>query len=195
MSKKAKAGNTVDSAKKLGKEFKEFLTRGNVIALATGVILGGAFQAVINSLVNDIFLPVIGGLTKTIDFSKGFWDLNRIGNPAASPYPTAAAAIAEGHIVVTYGTLITATINFFIIGFVVFLLVKSISSMGDAGKKVRRRGKAKPPAPKPEPTTKECPFCCSEISIKATRCPHCTSELPVAQEEEPEEESKEEANV
>jgi len=177
-------------AKKFGTEFKEFITKGNVISLAIGVILGGAFQAVINSAVNDIFLPVLGMFTKRIDFSKGFWDLSRIfENPAMDAYTTAEAAQNAGHVVVTYGTLITAVINFLIIGLVVFCIVKSINSMGDVGKKVRRKGKAAPEEPLPAPTTKECPFCCSEIPIKATRCPQCTSELPAEEEAEEDQET------
>ena len=171
-------GKKKNPAKKLGREFKDFITKGNVISLAVGVIIGGAFQAVINSAVNDVFLPVLGMLTKRIDFSKGFWDLSRLMDPAMDPLPTAKAAQDVGHVVISYGTLITAVINFLIIGLVVFAIVKSINSMGDAGKKVRRRRKAAPEEPKPEPTTKECPFCRSEIAIKATRCPQCTSGLP-----------------
>jgi len=181
-------GKKKNPAKKFGTEFKEFITKGNVISLAIGVILGGAFQAIINSAVNDVFLPVLGMFTKRIDFSKGFWDLSRISDPALDALATAEAAQQAGHVVVSYGTLITAVINFLIIGLVVFCIVKSVNSMGDAGKKVRRK-KKEPEAPKPEPTTKECPFCCSEIAIKATRCPQCTSELP--EEEEAEEETEE----
>ena len=175
---------------KVGKEFREFITKGNVISLAVGVILGGAFQAVINSAVNDVFLPIISIFTKRIDFSRGFFDLSRIKEPNLDVMPSAAAALSAGRVVVTYGTLITAVINFLIIGFVVFAIVKSINSMGDVGKKVKKRGKAEePPAP---PTTKECPYCCSTISIKATRCPQCTSELPI---EEPGEEPGEESDA
>lgn len=164
-------------AKKFGREFKEFITKGNVINLAVGVIIGGAFQSVINSLVNDILLPVIGIFTKDIDFSQGFLDLTRIKDPTLDAFTTAQLAKDAGRVVMSYGTLITAVINFLIIGFVVFLMVKSINSVEDVGKKVRRKRHPAPEPPKPEPTTKECPFCCSEISIKASRCPHCTSVL------------------
>ena len=178
-------GKKRNPAKKFGTEFKEFITKGNVISLAIGVILGGAFQAVINSAVNDVFLPIIGIFTKGIDFSKAFLDLTYLRNPGLDPIATAKAAQDAGHVVVSYGTLITAAINFLIIGLVVFCIVKSINSVGDVGKKVRRK-KSAPEEPKPAPTTKECPFCRSEIAIKATRCPHCTSQLP---EEEAEEET------
>ena len=174
--------------KKYGKEFKEFITKGNVISLAVGVVLGGAFQAVINSAVNDVFLPIIGMFTKEIDFSKGFLDLSRLMDPGQyARKATAALAQAEGHVVVTYGTLITAIINFLIIGLVVFAIVKSINSVGDMGKKVKKRAIKGAPAPAPAPpTTRECPYCISEISIKATRCPNCTSQLPLEEEEETE---------
>ena len=160
-----------------------------MISLAVGVVLGGAFQAVINSAVNGIFLPIISIFTDRIDFSRGFIDLTRIKYPGKDVLASAEAALADGRVVITYGTLITAVINFLIIGLVVFAIVKSINSIGDAGKKVASRGKAQPPA---APTTKECPYCVSTISVKATRCPHCTSQLP---EEETEEEKEEEEKV
>jgi len=176
-------------AKKFGAEFKDFITKGNVVSLAVGVIIGGAFQAVINSAVKDVFMPVIGEFTKRIDFSTAFIDLTRMRNPSLDLISTAEDAIEAGRVLVTYGTLITAVINFLIIGLVVFFIVKSITSMGDVGKKVNIRSKKKPAPeePKPEPTVKECPFCCSEIAIKATRCPHCTSQLPEEEKEEAEE--------
>jgi len=183
----------VEKARKLGKEFKDFITKGNVISLAVGVIVGGAFQAVINSAVGDVFLPLLGAFTKGIDFSAAFIDLTRIRHPSVDVMATAADAIAAGRVVVSYGTLITAAINFLVIGFVVFCIVKSINSVGDAGKKVRRKRKPAPEEPSPEPTTKECPFCCSEIAIKATRCPHCTSQLPEEEEEAEAEEEEAEA--
>ncbi|MCL2494294.1 MAG: large conductance mechanosensitive channel protein MscL [Oscillospiraceae bacterium] len=171
-------GKRKGTAKKFGTEFREFITKGNVISLAVGVIIGGAFQAVVNSAVNDVFMPVISIFTKNIDFSKGFLDLSRLRDPAMDSYVSAKVALDNGHIVLSYGTLLTAALNFLIIGFVVFCIVKSISSVGDAGKKVRKKKKAAPEKPKPAPATKECPFCCSEIAVKATRCPNCTSELP-----------------
>ena len=164
-------------AKKFGKEFKEFLVKGNAIMLAVGVVIGGAFQAIVNSLVNDILMPVIGLITGGVDFSHGFVDLSHLRGEEL------------GSIVITYGTLMVAIINFLIIGLVIFLLVKSITSMDGAAKKAGKRCKKalhleEPPAPPAPPTTKECPFCITEISIKATKCPNCTSKLP---EELPEE--------
>ena len=175
-------------AKKFGTEFREFITKGNVISLAVGVIIGGAFQSVINSAVKDVFMPIIGEFTKRIDFSTAFLDLTRMRNPSLDLISTAEEAMEAGRVLVTYGTLITAVINFLIIGMIVFFIVKSINSVGDVGKKVRRKKKkAQEEEPKPaEPTTKGCPFCCSEIAIKATRCPRCTSQLEEEAEEETE---------
>jgi len=185
-------GKKKNPAKKFGREFREFITKGNVISLAIGVIIGGAFQAVVNSAVNDVFLPIIGVFTRGVDFSKAYLDLTYMRNPSLDPLATAKAAQDAGHVVVSYGTLLTAAINFLIIGLVVFAIVKSITSVGDAGKKVTRKKKAEPEK-KPAPTTKECPFCCSEIAFKATRCPNCTSELP--EKEKAEEEPGEESNA
>jgi len=154
-----------EKTKKFGREFKEFLVKGNAMALAIGVVIGGAFQAVVNSLVNDILMPFIGWFTAGVDFSDAYFSLPRLHDDIEP-------------VAITYGTLITAVINFFIIGFVVFLLVKSISSGGKAMKKVCHLEKPEE-APAP-PTTKECPFCITEISIKALRCPHCTSKLEEA---------------
>lgn len=155
--------------KSIGKEFKEFLTQGNVISLAVGVIIGGAFQAIVNSLVNDIILPVVGMFTSGIDFSQGALNLSALFHQE----------LAEGAepVLVRYGTLLTAVINFLIIGLVIFLLVKGLNSMSDVTKKAKGRGKPAPEAPPAPPTTKECPFCCSSIAIKAARCPQCTSVL------------------
>ena len=132
-------------------EFKEFIMRGNVIDLAVGVIIGGAFQAIVSSLVDDIIMPIISLLTKGMDFTKLAIQINE-------------------ETTLNYGNFITAIINFLIMALVIFLLVKGIN-------KVHTIGKKEEPAEEEAPTTKECPFCKSEISIEATRCPHCTSEL------------------
>ena len=128
-------------------EFRQFIAKGNVMNLAVGVIIGAAFQAITNSLVNDIISPVIG-LFASADMSA--WSVMIDG--------------AE----IRYGAFLTAIINFLIMALVIFLLVKILNRIMAMGKK---------PEPKAEPTTKKCPFCCSEIAIEATRCPHCTSEL------------------
>ncbi len=147
-------------------EFKKFIMRGNVIDLAVGVIVGGAFQAIVKSLVDDLVMPVISLLTKGLDFSKLFVALD--GNE----YATLEAAQEAGAAVITYGNFISAVINFLIMAFVVFCLIKAINTVADKAKKKEEEDVA--PA---EPTTKECPFCKSEIAIEATRCPHCTSQL------------------
>ena len=130
-------------------EFKAFIAKGNVMNLAVGVIIGAAFQAITTSLVNDIISPFLGLFTPT-DMSG--WTF-MIGN-------------AE----IRYGAFLTAIVNFLIMAFVVFLLVKFVNKLMDLGKKPVEEAPA-------APTTKKCPFCCSEIAIDATRCPHCTSEL------------------
>lgn len=144
-------------------EFKKFIMRGNVMDLAVGVIIGGAFQAIINSLVNDIIMPVISLITGGIDFSNMFIQLS-----GTEHYTTLAAAQEAGVAVIGYGSFITALLNFLIMAFVIFMLVRSINKLSARMEK---------PAAPAEPTTKICPFCQSEISINATRCPHCTSEL------------------
>ena len=145
-------------------EFKKFIMRGNVIDLAVGVIVGGAFQAIVKSLVDDLVMPVISLLTKGLDFSKLFVALD--GNE----YATLEAAQEAGAAVITYGNFISAVINFLIMAIVVFCLIKAINTVADKSKKKEEEAPA-------EPTTKECPFCKSEIAIEATRCPHCTSQL------------------
>lgn len=150
---------------KITSEFKEFIMRGNVIDLAVGVIIGAAFQAIVNSLVNDIIMPVISLVTGGLDFSNWFVALD------GQKYATLAAAQEAGASVLAFGNFISAILNFLIMAFVIFLLVKGINKARSVGKKEEA------PAEEPEPTTKECPFCKSEIAIEATRCPHCTSEL------------------
>ena len=142
-------------------EFKTFIMRGNVIDLAVGVIIGGAFQAIVNSLVNDIIMPLIGLITKG-SFENLFFALD--GNT----YETLAAAQEAGANVLTYGAFISAIINFIIMAFVIFIIVKSINKLND---------KVKKPEEEAAPTTKVCPFCKSEIAIDATKCPHCTSSI------------------
>jgi len=147
------------------KEFKEFVLRGNVVDMAVGIIIGAAFGTIVTSLVNDVIMPPIGLLLGGVDFSNLFI-LLKAGSPAA-PYPSLADAQAAGAVTINYGVFINAVISFLIVAFVIFLLIRSINRM--------RREEEAPP---PEPTTKECPYCLSTISIKATRCAHCTSELP-----------------
>lgn len=141
------------------KEFKEFAMKGNMIDLAVGVIIGGAFNSLVTSLVDNIIMPLISIVAGKLDFSNWFLALD------GKDYATLAEAQKAGAATLNYGTFISGFINFIIMAFVVFLLVKAMN-------KLRTRNEV--PA---APTTKVCPFCKSEIAIDAQRCPHCTSEL------------------
>ncbi len=143
-------------------EFKKFIMRGNVMDMAVGVVVGSAFSAIVTSLVNDIIMPLISALTGGIDFSNWFVALD------GSHYKTLKAASEAGAATLNYGAFLSAVINFLIIAFCIFSVVKAINAMGD---------KLRGPQEEEAPTTKVCPYCKSEIDIKATRCPHCTSEL------------------
>lgn len=143
------------------KEFKEFIMRGNVIDMAVGIIIGASFGSIINSLVNDIIMPPIGLLMGKVDFSNRYILLQ----PGAS-YDTLADAQAAGAVTLNYGLFINSIINFLIVGLAVFLLIKAVNRMH-----------VQKPAEPDEPTVKECPFCYTEIPIKASRCPNCTSEI------------------
>lgn len=140
-------------------EFKKFAMRGNAIDLAVGFIMGGAFGAIVNSLVNDIIMPPIGLLLGKVDFSNLFINLS------GTAYATLEEAKKAGAATINYGLFINTLVNFLIVSFALFLVVRQVN-----------RWTAKP-APAAEPTTKECPYCYSEIPIKATRCPQCTSQL------------------
>ena len=148
-------------------EFKKFIMRGNVIDLAVGVIIGGAFQAIVNSLVNDVVSPVISLATKGVNFADKFIVLTS----DEVSFATVEAAAKAGYATLNYGSFITAVINFLIMAFVIFLLVKGINKLSDLGKKKEEEAPA-------EPTTKVCPFCKSEIAIDAVKCPNCTSDIP-----------------
>ncbi|MCR5522423.1 MAG: large conductance mechanosensitive channel protein MscL [Clostridia bacterium] len=145
-------------------EFKEFIMRGNVIDLAVGVIIGGAFQAIVNSLVNDVIMPVISLITGGIDFANKFVALD------GGSYATLAEAQEKGAAVIAYGNFISAVINFLIMAVVIFLIVKAINKVANAKKKTDEE-------PEAAPTTKVCPYCKSEIDIEASKCPHCTSDV------------------
>jgi len=168
------------------KEFKEFLVKGNAVSLAIGIIIGAAFQAVINSVVNDVFMPFISLFTRFVgpegNLKEKYWDLTASAVNENGVRMTLEEVRGQGHIIVTYGALLAAVINFLVIGFVAFMIVRSLMSMEKIGKKKSR--KKKTPEPEPEPTAKECPFCVSEISVRATRCPHCTSILETEETEE-----------
>jgi large conductance mechanosensitive channel len=149
----------------MSKEFKDFAMRGNVVDMAVGIIIGGAFGTIVKSLVNDVLMPPIGLLLGGVDFSN-FYLVIKDGAKAAAPYAALADAKAAGAVTVNYGVFLNDVISFLIVAIAVFMLVRGIN-------KLRRQEQAKP-AP---PTTKECPYCVSTISIKATRCPNCTSEV------------------
>ena len=154
---------------KFFKEFKEFALRGNVIDLAVGVIIGGAFQAIVNSVINDLIMPFVGLLTGGANFSEQFVILKLPEGVAEADVVSLEVAKELGVATFNYGAFITAVINFIIMAIVIFLLVKGINKLQNIKKK---------PVEEAAPTTKVCPFCKSEIAIEATRCPHCTSELP-----------------
>jgi large conductance mechanosensitive channel len=149
------------------KEFKEFAMRGNVIDMAIGIIIGGAFGPIVGSMVGDIIMPPIGLALGNVDFSNLFL-LVKEGSKAAAPYASLADAKAAGAVTINYGVFINSVISFVIVAFCVFLLVKTMNRM-------KREEEAAPV----EPTTRDCPFCCSAIPLKASRCPNCTSDLKV----------------
>lgn len=141
------------------KEFKEFALRGNVIDLAVGIVIGAAFGRIVTSLVNDILMPPIGLVLGRVDFSNLFISLS-------GRYASLAEAQAAGAPTINYGLFINTLLDFIIVTFAIFLLVRQVNRL--------RRQPAAAPA---EPTTRECPYCLSTIPLKATRCPHCTSQL------------------
>ena len=140
------------------KEFREFVSRGNMIDLAVGVVIGAAFGAVVTSLVNDIIMPPIGMLLSGVNFKDLFITLN------GKTYPSASAAQAASAPAIYYGSFLNTVIDFVIVALVIFLLVKAINRL-------------KRPTPPADPTTKECQYCHTVIPIKAVRCPNCTSDL------------------
>ncbi len=140
------------------KEFKEFAMRGNVLDMAVGIIIGAAFGRIITSLVNDVLMPPIGLLLGKVDFSNLFVNLS------GTAYPSLAEAKKAGASVIAYGSFLNTVLDFLIVAFVIFLLIKQVN-------------RRKKPAPAAAPSTKDCPFCQSAIPLKASRCPHCTSQL------------------
>ena len=152
------------------KEFKKFISRGNVMDLAVGVIIGGAFQAIVTSLVNDLITPLISIATKNVNFA----DLS----------------VKVGEAELTYGNFISAIINFFIVALVIFFMVKAVNKLDEKNKasleklsnskiasKLKKNKKGKDEEEEKEPETKLCPYCLSEIPFKATKCAHCASDL------------------
>lgn len=145
------------------KEFKEFAIKGNAVDLAIGVIIGAAFGSIVTSLVKDVIMPPVSLLTGGLDFSNKFVVL-KAGADGVANFATPALAAADKAVTWNYGNFITLVINFAIVAFCVFMVVKAMNKM-------------KRPDPGAEPTSKDCPACAMTIPVKATRCPHCTSEL------------------
>jgi len=144
------------------KEFKEFVTRGNAVDMAVGLIIGAAFGAIVGSLVTDVLMPPIGLALGKVDFANLLVVLKSGAVPG--PYASVAAAKEAGAVTLNYGVFINTIISFLIIAFAVFLVIRQINKL-----------RTKPEAP--APATKECPYCLSAVAIKATRCPFCTSTL------------------
>ena len=149
------------------KEFKDFAMRGNVVDMAVGIIIGGAFGTIVKSLVADVLMPPVGLLLGGVDFANLFVVLQ----PGATPGPYAALSDAQtaGAVSINYGVFFNNIISFLIVAFAVFLLIRGINSL-------QRQEEAAPP----KPTEKECEFCLSKIAIGATRCANCTSQLSAA---------------
>ncbi|MGG7154945.1 large conductance mechanosensitive channel protein MscL [Clostridium perfringens] len=148
------------------KEFKEFAMKGNVIDLAIGVVIGGAFGKIVTSLVNDIIMPVVGSLVGKVDFSNLYINLS------GQQFNSLQEAQAAGAATINYGLFLNNLINFLIIAFSIFIVIKQINKLKNFTMKKEEV--------KVEATEKDCPYCCTKIDIKATRCPHCTSILEEA---------------
>jgi large conductance mechanosensitive channel len=148
------------------KEFKEFAVKGNAVDLAIGVIIGAAFGAIVQSLVKDIIMPPITLLTGGLDFTKKFVVLKAAANGATN-FTTPDQAAAAGAVTWNYGNFITLVVNFLIIAFCIFVVVRAMNRL-------------KHPPPDTAPTSKDCPYCMMTIPVKAKRCPHCTTELTAA---------------
>ena len=151
--------------KGIANEFKQFVMRGNVIDMAVGIIIGGAFTKIVNSMVADVLMPPLGLLLGKVDFSNWFIVIKK-GADGASNFATMAEAQAAGATTLNLGLFLNAIISFVIVAFCIFILIKAINKLNKPA-----------PAPAAAPTTNKCPFCCSEIALEATRCPHCTSEI------------------
>ena len=148
------------------KDFKEFAFKGNMIDLAVGMIIGAAFTALVNSVVGNLIMPIISLFTGGIDFNNMYLPLNEAAKAAATQGSDIATARAAGA-VFAYGTFITDLIQFLILAFVVFMMIRVLSNLIRSEKEEAAE----------DPTTKECPFCKTEIHIDATKCPNCTSDL------------------
>lgn len=161
--------------KKFFQEFKAFATRGNVVDLAVGVIIGAAFQKIVTSAVNDLVMPVIGLITGTANFNEAFHILKLPEGVTADMVTSLEVAKELGVTTLNYGAFIAAVIDFIIMAFVIFVMVKLITKASSLKKKKEEVVEEVPAAP----TTKVCPFCLSEIPVAASKCAHCTSDVPV----------------
>ena len=151
--------------KNLAQELKDFILRGNVLDMAVGIIIGASFKSIVDSLVNDVIMPPIGMLLGKVDFTNLYWQIS----PADVIYPSLEAAKAAGAVTLNYGSFVNTVISFLIVACAVFAVIKAINTLKDRV--------CKQEVVEAEATTKECPYCFSTISIKATRCPNCTSEV------------------
>ena len=146
----------------MGKDFREFILRGNVVDMAVGIIIGAAFVTIVKSLVDDIIMPPIGLLLGNVDFTNLFVVLK--AGKVPGPYETIALAKAAGAVTVNYGVFINTIISFLVVAFCVFILIKNVNRL------------KREPAPA-EPTTKACPYCTETIPLLAVKCPHCTADI------------------
>lgn len=151
-------------------DFKKFIIRGNVVDMAVGIVIGAAFSAIARSLVDDVLMPPVGLLLGNVDFAN-LYVLLREGAAAAAPYASLIEAREAGAVVIAYGQFINTIISFLIVALAMFFVIRSIVRLQE---RFAREGAEKPA---PAPTEKECPYCFSNISVKASRCPHCTSQL------------------
>lgn len=146
------------------KEFREFATRGSVMDMAVGIVIGAAFGAIVQSLVSDVLMPPLGLLLGNVDFSSLYITL--AAGQVPGPYATLAKAQEAGAVTLNYGLFVNKLVSFLIVALALFLLIRAMNRL--------RRKQEAPPA---EPTTKDCPFCFTAIPVKAVRCPHCTSDV------------------
>lgn len=153
-------------------EFKAFAVRGNVIDMAVGIIIGAAFGKIVDSMVNDVIMPPLGWLMGKVDFTNLYLTmpttLDELGN--TPKYASLEAAKAAGAVTINYGVFINTLISFILVAFAVFLLIKGINKLQAAAKKEEATESAA--------TQKACPYCFTQIDIRATKCPHCTSDIP-----------------
>ena len=161
--------------KKFFQEFKEFATRGNVVDLAVGVIIGAAFQKIVTSAVNDLVMPLIGLITGNSNFNDAFFILRLPAGVKAEQVTSLATATELGVTTFNYGAFISAVIDFLIMAFVIFLMIKALNKASS----LTHRKQEEPETPA-EPTVKTCPYCLSEIPYKAKKCAHCATDLTAA---------------